>query len=225
MIGSAWPLLLLAAVAAAVDWWAVWNADRAPRARVVERVAKPAVLLALVAVALVAPPGEASWATAVRPFLVAALVGSLAGDVLLLPGGSFIGGLVAFLLGHVAYIGAFAQVPVGPLGLIGGSTAAAILAGVVGRLIVGGAARSGLRIPVIAYLGVILVMAVLATGTLIPAAVMGAWLFLASDSMLGWGQFVMAKDPAGGRGDRRLNLAVIVTYHLGQAALLVALAG
>lgn len=241
-----WPLLAAAGVVALADWWAVWNAGLSPRATLVERVAKPAVLLLLVAAAVMAPASGVAWGAAARPFLVAALICSLAGDVLLLPGGVFIGGLVAFLLGHVAYIAAFVQVPVAPEGLLGGSLVAGILAGIVGRLIVAAAGRSGLGVPVAAYLLVILAMAVLATGTLAPAAVLGAWLFVASDSMLGWGRFVsapaagapavagapadagapaVAGAPAEDRGDRRLNLAVIVTYHLGQALLLVALAG
>ena len=43
------------------------------------------------------------------PWLMAALVGALAGDVFLMFEGFFIPGLVAFLLAHVAYLVLFRQ--------------------------------------------------------------------------------------------------------------------
>ena len=62
-------------------------------------------------------------------------------------------------------------------------------------------------------------MASLATGTLIPAAVVGAWCFVASDALLGWSLFV---DPgAAGRPTRRI--AVMATYHVAQVLLVLSL--
>src|SRR5437879_2084432 len=91
----AWVLLAVAGVLAVVDWWAV-----ATQNRLVEYVAKPGTLAALVAVALALNPERAD----VRAWFVAALILSLAGDVfLMLPGDLFVPGLASFLLAHVAY--------------------------------------------------------------------------------------------------------------------------
>ena len=62
-------------------------------------------------------------------------------------------------------------------------------------------------------------MAVAATRTGMPAAILGAWLFVASDAMLGWGRL---RAPAPGMprgGGRGLRVAVMVTYHLAQGLL------
>jgi uncharacterized membrane protein YhhN len=101
-------LLAIAAGAAVVDWIAVWLDG--PRSPAVERVAKPLVLVALLAAAVLWPVGTGDSA-AVRPWLVAALAASLAGDVLLLGPGRFVPGLVSFLVAHLAYLVAFAQLP------------------------------------------------------------------------------------------------------------------
>jgi uncharacterized membrane protein YhhN len=94
----------------------------------------------------------------------------------------------------------------------------------VGRVLVRAARAAGLAGPVLAYLVVICLMAVAATRTGLPLAILGAWLFVASDSMLGWGRF---RAPAAGspRGTAWMRIGVIVTYHGAQALLLVALAG
>lgn len=214
-------LLGIAAVAAVIDWAAVWIDG--PRSRRVERVAKPAALVALVLAALAWPMADGA-SVPVRVLLVAALVASLAGDVLLLPPGRFVPGLVAFLLGHVAYTLAFAQLGGSTIWLLVGIVLAAVVALTVGRALVDAAQGAGLGAPVAVYLAAICAMAIAATRTGMPVAIVGAWLFVASDSMLGWGRF---RAPAEGsdRGAARLRLAVIVTYHLGQALLLVALAG
>jgi uncharacterized membrane protein YhhN len=227
-----WALLGVAAVAAVVDWAAVWS--DAPGARLVERVAKPAALLALLLVAAASTPATPAGSDA-RPWLVLALALSLAGDVLLLPPGRFVGGLVAFLLAHLAYLVAFAQLPGSVPWLVAGTAVAIGVGATVGRAIVRAASRAGLGLPVAAYLVVICAMAIAATRTGIPAAIAGAWLFVASDSMLGWGRFRAAAAPAAadtaargaavdaGRGGARLRLGVIVTYHLGQALLVLAI--
>jgi uncharacterized membrane protein YhhN len=99
----------------------------------------------------------------------------------------------------------------------------------VGRVLVRAASRAGLGVPVAVYLVAICAMAVAATRTGIPAAIAGAWLFVASDSMLGWGRFSTPAAPATGvagdddRGGAWLRLGVIVTYHVGQALLVLAI--
>jgi uncharacterized membrane protein YhhN len=69
---------------------------------------KPLASLAFVAVALL---GNQEW-TLFQGLLVLGFLLCLLGDVLLIPASKamFLGGLVAFLLGHLAYIAAFSQV-------------------------------------------------------------------------------------------------------------------
>ncbi len=212
-------LLAIAAIAAVIDWIAVWMDG--PRSLAVERVAKPLVLLALLAATLAWPadPGDGA---AVRPWLVAALAASLAGDVLLLPPGRFIPGLVAFLLAHLAYLVAFAQLPGSVPWAIVGVVLAGVVVATVGRTVLGAARRVGLVAPVAVYLVAICGMAIAATRTGLPAAIVGAWLFVASDAMLAWGRF-QAPAPGSPRGPARLRVAVMITYHLGQVLLVASL--
>jgi uncharacterized membrane protein YhhN len=211
--------LALAAVAAVVDWVAVW-ADGS-RARLVERVAKPAVLVLLLLAAMTWPWQEDSDPL-VRALLVVALAASLAGDVLLLPPGWLLPGLVAFLVGHVAYAVAFAQLDGSTPWLLVGIGIALGVVLTAGRRLVAAARPGGMAGPVAAYLAVISGMAIAATRTGEPLAIAGAWLFVASDAMLGYGQFVVGTG-ADGRTPRPLRMGVIVTYHVGQALLLLAL--
>lgn len=207
MISVAWALVALAAVAAVVDWWGVGGG----RTRV-EYVAKPAVLVLLIAAAVAVEPGS-EW---VRWWFVAGLVASLAGDVFLMLD-RFVPGAAAFLLGHLAYITGLAVV---------GHPLPAVLLGVVivgadlwgpGRCIVRGAGRRSrtMGVLVAVYMLAIGVMVVLAVGSWSTLAGLGALLFLASDTLLGWGRFVGSAP--GGR------VLVHATYHVGQALLVLAL--
>jgi uncharacterized membrane protein YhhN len=97
----------------------------------------------------------------------------------------------------------------------------------VGRVLVRAARGTGLAGPVGAYLVAICLMAVAATRTGMPAAILGAWLFVASDAMLGWGRLRRPRTrPQTGRarGGRGLGVVVMVTYHLAQGLLVLALA-
>lgn len=200
--------------AAVLDWWAVAT----ERGRL-ERLAKPATLGALIVVAATIDPTT----PAARPWFLAALAASLAGDVLLLPPGWFVAGLVAFLVAHLAYLGGFLTHPVSLAGTATGLAWALVLAAVVGRPIVRGAAeRAGLAAPVVAYLGAILAMAVVATGSGTLAAA-GAWLFVASDAALGWDRFVTPPAATPATVARR-GLVSIVPYHIGQLLLTLSLA-
>jgi uncharacterized membrane protein YhhN len=208
---GAWALLAVAGVFAVLNWVAV-----ARDSKRLEHLSKPAAMVALVGVALALDPVRADT----RAWFVAALVFSLVGDVLLmLPRGSFVAGLASFLLAHVAYA-------VG-LNLHAGTA----LALVVASLIVVGvgillavpilrALRSGeqreLAGPVGAYMVVIAAMLVSALATGNRWAAGGAALFYASDAMIAWTRFVR---PLRGSG-----VAIMVTYHLGQAGLVLSLA-
>jgi len=200
---------------ALLDWVAV-----AKQWKTLEYFAKPGVMVALLL---------SLWSTGglSGPLLWFALglFFSMWGDIfLMLPREQFIAGLVAFLLGHIAYLIGFNQ-PLPPLNLPG-----LILAVMVGltaarlaRAIVAGLLRSGnasLRLPVLAYSAVISLMLLSALLTLVRPdwdsgdallASAGAMLFFISVSVLAWNKFVTPL-PNG-------RLLVIITYHLGQALI------
>jgi len=216
MTSPAWTFVVAATIAAVVDWIAVTRLDFRT-----ERFAKPAVVVALLGVALTMEPSMASP----RPWIVAGLAASLAGDALLLPGGRFRAGLAAFFVAQVAYLGAFVQWPLEVVGALIGMIGAAVLYAVAGRRIAAGAVATdrATGLAVIAYLIAISAMAVAATATLAPVLVAGAWLFVASDAVLGWRRFVA--DPTGAALASPLSrLAVMVPYHVGQALLVLSLA-
>jgi len=207
----AWVLLGLAAVLAAGDWVAVAAGNRR-----LEYVCKPATMVALVGVAATIQPAAAAQQ---RWWLLALALG-LCGDVLLmLPQDGFVAGLGAFLLGHIAYIAGFqaAGVPATAVGLWLAPLLLVLLV-VLPRAIRGviKAGRGTLVAPVVVYALVISVMAAsaLASGSRLAAA--GGLLFLGSDGLIAYRRFV---------GDRPwMRLTIIVTYHLGQAALVLSLA-
>jgi uncharacterized membrane protein YhhN len=208
--GLAWTLLAVAAAAAVTDWIAV-----ARRVPAVEYAAKPATLVLLIGVALTLDAADRG----VRVAFVVALVLSLAGDVfLMLPGDRFVAGLASFLGAHLAYLVGFTigHGSVGEL-LIGVAVTAAVAAPLGVRLARGVQRNApALIVPVSAYVGAISAMVAAATGWGGALAVIGAWLFFTSDALIGETRFV--RPIAGGA------LAIIVTYHLGQAALVLSLA-
>lgn len=189
------PWLLAFALFAVLDWIAV-----ARRLRRLEWVCKPATLAALIGWAAVGP--------APSPWLLAALVFSLAGDVLLmLPGDRFTAGLAAFLVGHVAYLAAF-DTPVGRWLLW---TLVVVVATGWVFVPVLAAVRASLRPAIVVYGLTLAGMTASAIASGSPVAAAGGVLFLVSDSLLAWNRFVRALP-----GERA---AVHVTYHLGQLAL------
>ena len=139
---------------------------------------------------LAAGRGRGPYARAV----LAGLLLSLAGDVLLIPEGLFVGGLAAFLLAHVAYLRAFTRdarlaARVGPFAVVA-AIAVGILAVLWPRL------PAGLGAPVLAYVAMLGAMtaqafarhAKLRTPATRRAALGGA-LFLASDALLAIDRF------------------------------------
>ena len=187
-------------VLAALDWMAVgWHRKR------LEYFAKPATLLALLGYAALGSGGS-TW-------LLAALAFSLAGDVfLMLPADLFAAGLAAFLVGHLAYVVAFAT-PVGTL-LVWLPVVLVATAPVAIRIL-RHVHAPGLRTAVAVYMMAIALMAAAAVGSGDVIAIVGALLFVSSDSLLAWNRFVRPFSSA--------HLAVMVTYHLGQFGLATAL--
>ena len=213
MTAVAWVLLGVAAAGALANWWSRWR-DHRPT----ELWTKPLTMVALIGVAIALEPAD----PAVRGWFVAALVLSLAGDVFLLGDDRwFVAGLAAFLAGHLAYTGGFVVAALDdgwrwwPVAIAAGAVALLVI--VIGRRIVAGAARRdrALRIPVVAYLTVISLMLLAAAGAGNAWAIAGATLFVVSDTILGWRQFVTPRP--------WMAPAVMVTYHLAQAGLVLSL--
>jgi len=204
----------IALLVAVVDWIAV-----AARSRTLEYVAKPGVMVVLLAWLWQVSGFQGS----LLPFALGVFF-SLWGDVfLMLPRERFVAGLVSFLLAHIAYLIGFNLTPP-PLNL-----AAAVLVVLVApvgvrlyRRIAAGldaSGRSRLKTPVLIYSIVISLMLISALLTLVRpnsdwptwaalAASAGALLFFLSDSFLAWNKFVEPL-PYG-------KLGVHLTYHLGQ---------
>ena len=207
-------LLGLTAGVALVDWFAVAVGRVA-----LEYVAKPLTTAGLVAVACTLDPVHADM----RVAFVVALVLALVGDVLLmLPDDRyFTFGLGAFLLAHLAYVVGFVVGPGTGAELAVGALITLVIAIPLGVRLLRAVRRNSPELvgPVAAYVTVIAVMVACATGWGNAWAVVGAWLFFASDALIGETRFVRA-----GRDDTRWGpLAIIVTYHLGQAGLVLSL--
>jgi len=215
---SAMLLLVLVLAAALVDWAAVYKGWRK-----VEYVAKPATLALLFAWLL-----AVSRLQGVLLWFGLGLLFSLAGDVfLMLSDRWFVLGLAAFLLAHLMYIAGF-NIPlpnVSPVWSLGLAVILGLSAARLLRRIVDGLAEKGLRRlvgPVLLYGMIITLMLLSAMLTLfreewkvLPALLVtvGAALFYISDSFLAWDRFVVPI-----KNGRLLNM---VTYHLGQIALIV----
>lgn len=209
MTAVAWVGLAVFGVAAVANWGSRWSAHRRT-----ELWSKPLALVALIVVAVAIEPAEPT----VRAWFVAGLVLCLVGDIALLDDRRFVVGLAAFLAGHLAYIAGFvAAEQWSGRAFASGAVLMMIVGAWIGRSIVRGAEResSVLGWAVIAYLIAISSMFAAAGATGNERAIVGAGLFVVSDSILGWRRFV---------GDARwMPVAIMVTYHLAQAGLVVSL--
>jgi uncharacterized membrane protein YhhN len=155
-----------------------------------------------------------------------ALTCSLIGDILLmLPNERFLGGLIAFLLGHLAYILGFnPSLPPWNLATLLLALAFGLTSWRLYRRI-SKSVKSSLRLPLKIYTAALAAMALSAGLTLVrqewaPAPALtvsiGALLFLLSDSILAWDRFV-ARVP-------HSQLIVRISYHLGQFCLAIGVA-
>lgn len=207
MTGITWALGTLTGLCMLVEWWAT-HTDRKP----VRYVTKPLSLTLLIVVALTLDPTVSS---SIHWWMIAGLVLSLAGDVFLLGSEKwFLAGLASFLVGHVAYIVGLQLAPTSPGWSLVGLAVVVVAVAVVGRMMLARVdleENRGMLGPVVAYVLIISTMVVSAFGTGSGVAVAGALLFYVSDGTLAWNRFV-EKRPWG-------PLAVMVTYHLGQAGL------
>ena len=169
----------------------------------------------MVAAALLDP---AAGLDARRSWFVAALLFSLLGDVLLmLPREQFVGGLTAFLVAHLCYVAGFWTDRPTAAALAVSVVVTVVLIGALATRILPAVRRreAALVGPVAAYIVVIGAMVASALAVANPLAGGGAILFAGSDSMIAWNRFVR---PFAGSA-----VAIMVTYHLGQAALTASL--
>lgn len=208
---TAWTFATVFVVAAAANWWSRLGDGR----RRTELWSKPLALMALIAVAVALDPAD----QLVRAWFVIALVCSLGGDFFLLEGDRyFVPGLVSFLFAHLAYsFGFLALGDWSAAGFVVGALMMAALGFAVGVRIVLAARRKERRLgpAVTIYLLAISMMfcAAMATGN--TWAILGAALFVASDSVIGWRQFVATAS--------WMPVTIMVSYHLGQAGLVASL--
>jgi len=208
--GPALGAFVLAALLALCTWTGVLFGRR-----VLEYVGKPGTMLALALGALLLkPPGEP-----VHWLIIGGLLLGGLGDVLLMRAGEVsIGGLAAFLAGHISYILAFtAQRQNVPAVVAAGLACVAAIVVYQRRLLAGlrESDREHLVRPVLTYMVVLGAMTATACGTLNPLAAGGAILFFASDALLAWYQFV-GPLPWG----RPVN---IVLYQTGQGLIALSL--
>ncbi len=210
MTTAASVLLVVAVLAALVDWIAVAQANKP-----LEYVCKPLTTAALVGVAATLDPTSSDQ----RVAFVIALVFSLAGDVaLMLPSDRFVVGLGSFLIAHLAYIAGFA--------IVGGSTTRTLLGVAVVAVLtiplarrylraLSSAGRRELIVPVVLYMGAIAAMFVSAITVGEVLAIAGAYAFYVSDTLIAETRFV---------GPRSWGpLTIIVTYHVAQVMLVLSL--
>lgn len=193
----------------AANWWSRFTHDDR-----IERWSKPLATALVIGLALVSGAEGSRIAVA-----VVALTLCLAGDVFLMPAvDRFVFGLASFLLGHLVFVVLFVQYGLENTTLAGIAIVLAALVSIsVGRVIVQGAAHADrtLRIPVLAYLLVITGTAVVGWSTGMWWVVAGTTLFVVSDSVLGWHQFVGQK--------RWMSPTIMITYHGAIACLALSL--
>ena len=204
-------LLAMTVTVAVVDWVAVYVGNKG-----LEYVAKPGTMVLLIATVLAMEPTDST----ARWCFVVALAFSMLGDIfLMLPDRDrwFVFGLGSFLVGHLAYIPGLVLLSFGAVGFLVGLAFVFVAMATIGRRVVK-AVQDGepkLLVPVMVYMGVISLMVACAFATAKPIAILGALLFYGSDSMIAWNGFV--------KPFRHANVAIMVTYHLGQIGLVLAL--
>ena len=165
-----------------------WISRSKPSGRL-ETVTKPLTTILIIVLAVVLRTSHSQT----KVLVVMGLALCLVGDVLLMPIiDNFVGGLGSFLVGHVMFAAAVLRRPHGHVALAG--LALVPIVAVVARfgpaIVKGARARaSSLGLAVTGYLLVIALMAIMVPLTGSPLAIVGAALFVASDTLLGFDLF------------------------------------
>ncbi len=157
----------------------------------------------------------AIWVWPASPIAALALALCSLGDVVLSRPGerAFLGGLIAFALGHLVWIAAF-HVEIGQTPALLGEVsrgiallAVTVLAVFMLKTLL---PRAGaLKVPVAVYIAIIIAMGVAALSTPSTALIAGAALFMASDTLLGMQTFALTK---GSTGERCANTLIWPLY-------------
>ena len=158
-------------------------------------------------------------------FLVLALTLSALGDAFLAHDGdkAFMGGLSAFLIGHIFYIVLFAQTGADfsvfaaePWRMVLAACLVVLAGFMATRLL---PVTGSLAKPVLVYIAVITIMGVYAAMLDQPLAIIGAVMFMASDALLSTEKFLLAPEA---KIRQPIAIAVWSLYYIGQ--LFIALA-
>lgn len=203
-------ILVSALVLSTLDWMAV-----ASRLRPMEYVCKPAAATAFLVCSLILDPADGGG----RTWLVVALAFCVAGDVfLMLPRDAFLPGLGSFAVAQILFTVSFIlREPTAIRALIG-LVVVAIGATLSARRFIGALRHSGagkLVPAIIVYVTVISAMVVSAVASGTPVAIVGAVLFMLSDTLIAEERFVKSRPWQ--------RLTIIVTYHLALAGLVLGL--
>lgn len=199
-----------ALVLAVVDWWAV-----ARGIKIVEYICKPGAAALFVIAAASIDAND----TVARGWMVAALVFCIAGDVfLMLPRDAFVPGLASFAVAQVLFTVSFAVGDVSAMRLVVALVLVAVTSLVLARRFISALRRlnqGSLIPPIVIYMTVISAMVISAIASGNVFGIVGAVLFMASDSLIAEERFV--------RQRRWQRLTIIVTYHLALAGFVVGL--
>lgn len=210
MNGVAIVLLVVALTLSALDWVAV-----AHRLRPMEYACKPAAAIVFLLAALALDPVD----DGARTWLVVALAFCVAGDVfLMLPRDAFLPGLGSFAVAQILFTVSFTLREPTVTRAIVGLVAVAVGASFLARRFVGALQRSGAgtMVPaILVYVTVISAMVVSAVAGGSPVAIIGAVLFMISDSLIAEERFVRSRPWQ--------RLTIIVTYHAALAGLVLGL--
>ena len=199
-----------ALVLAVVDWWAVARGNK-----IVEYICKPGAAALFVIAAASIDAND----TVARGWMVAALVFCIAGDVfLMLPRDAFVPGLASFAVAQVLFTVSFAVGDVSAMRLVVALVLVAVTSLVLARRFISALRRlnqGSLIPPIVIYMTVISAMVISAIASGNVFGIVGAVLFMASDSLIAEERFV--------RQRRWQRLTIIVTYHLALAGFVVGL--
>lgn len=201
-----WPYVGACAIGLAMTLLADARGQRA-----LEWVGKPLAALAFVAAGF-------AWGGLDSPYaqwILAGLVFGALGDVLLIPPGTgkvFLGGMVAFALGHLFYVVAFAQWPMTATALAGATLGMLLFALLIGRWLMPHVPRDFVG-PVLGYIGIISLMVAVGIAITLAGApwplLVGAIGFARSDLAVARHRFV-----APGRGNRLWGLPLYFASQL-----------
>lgn len=199
-------VLIAALGVSCLDWVAVVR-----RNKPIEYVCKPAAAALFFVAALTLDPVDDT----ARVWMAIALVFCIAGDVfLMLPRDAFVPGLASFAIAQILLTVSFAIRETSTIRLLIGFAVVLAVLFALARRFIGALANGdqrGLIPPIVVYMTVISAMVVSSIASGSVWGILGAVLFMASDSLIAEQRFV--------REQRWQPVTVIVTYHLALAGL------